>query len=114
MTAAELEEVFGEVRQSASWDDIGAYHFPRRPIGAEAFVVSPDLPSAVTAVAVAGAHVRSAVAEPGGAISTSISYPFPLRPGNVIMLELPADLSAREAERIATFLKSIALEAPAD
>lgn len=41
-----------------------------------------------------------------------IEYPFPLRPKLVVKLILPDDMTAREAERLGNFLKSLAYEAP--
>ena len=44
-----------------------------------------------------------------------IKYPFPLRDGVLASVELPADLSQREAARLAAFIGSLAIEAqPAD
>jgi hypothetical protein len=41
--------------------------------------------------------------------STSLTYPFPLRPGiTVVIQRLPADLKLAEAERLGAFLKSLA------
>lgn len=43
--------------------------------------------------------------------STSvITYPFPLREGVLVSLQLPADLSKREARRLSAFLDSVAVE----
>lgn len=43
--------------------------------------------------------------------STSvITYPFPLRDGVLVSLQLPADLSKREARRLGAFIDSLALE----
>jgi hypothetical protein len=42
LTTDELEEVFGEVRATASWRDARCYHFPNEPPAAAAFVVSID------------------------------------------------------------------------
>lgn len=39
-----------------------------------------------------------------------IPYPFPLRPGVLASIELPDDLSSREAERLASFIKSLAVD----
>ncbi len=41
-----------------------------------------------------------------------IEYPFPLRPNVIVTLQLPADMTHREAERLGTYLKSLAYEAP--
>ena len=59
-------------------------------------------------------------AEPGTPVLTAaqrealptgyIDYPFPLRPGQVAHLHLPADLSKAEAARLCAFLASLALD----
>ena len=41
LTRRELEQVFGEVRQSKSWDTVRCYHFPNLPPAVEAFRVEP-------------------------------------------------------------------------
>lgn len=49
--------------------------------------------------------------------SSIIPYPFPIRDGVLAKLELPADLTMREAERIAAFVASLAVDthrAPGD
>jgi hypothetical protein len=140
LTASELEEVFGEVRESTSWETVRCYHFPRPPRAVDAFVVKgpiaseePRLPRSQIlddaaaqrpGVQIVNDDPRPTRAEvvtddsgtrrhlaslPEGA-THSITYPFPLRAGVVSTLELPADLSAREAERIATFVKSLAVD----
>jgi hypothetical protein len=40
LTRAELERVFGEVRQTRSWETVRCYHFPRLPPAVAAFRVS--------------------------------------------------------------------------
>ncbi len=44
MTRAELEEVFGEVQQSDSWEGVRGYHFPGEPPAARAFRVRMPKP----------------------------------------------------------------------
>jgi hypothetical protein len=44
LTRAELERVFGEVRESASWDEARCYHFPDVPQATAAFRVSVASP----------------------------------------------------------------------
>lgn len=44
--------------------------------------------------------------------SSVITYPFPLREGVLASLQLPADLTAREARRLAAFINSLAFEDP--
>jgi len=39
-----------------------------------------------------------------------ITYPYPVREGVIIQLQLPADLSKNEARRLSAFLDSLALE----
>ncbi len=36
-----------------------------------------------------------------------VPYPFPLRPDFVAKIELPSDLTEREAERVAEFIRTI-------
>ena len=40
----------------------------------------------------------------------TITYPFPLRPGLVVSVTLPADMTKHEAGRLGAFLESLALE----
>lgn len=40
-----------------------------------------------------------------------IDYPFPLRPGRIAQIRLPADLTSAEARRLSAFLASLALDA---
>jgi hypothetical protein len=37
-----------------------------------------------------------------------VSYPFPLREGNLVWVHLPADLTDDEAERLGAYVRSIA------
>ena len=39
-----------------------------------------------------------------------ITYPYPLRPGMVLSIALPPDLSQKEAERLGGFLRSVAVD----
>jgi len=39
-----------------------------------------------------------------------ITYPFPIRPGLRGSIQLPEDLTAREASRIAAFIATLAVE----
>jgi hypothetical protein len=41
-----------------------------------------------------------------------IEYPFPLRPGLIVTLRLPDDMTDREAERLGNHLKSLGVETP--
>lgn len=42
--------------------------------------------------------------------ASKITYPFPLRPDTLVSVELPADLTRREALRLAVFIESLAIE----
>lgn len=42
-TLSELEDVFGEVRDSRSWGDVRCYHFPELPPAARSFLVGPGV-----------------------------------------------------------------------
>jgi len=42
----------------------------------------------------------------------TITYPFPLRPGVLASVDLPADLTTREADRLVAFIKSLAMDLP--
>lgn len=44
--------------------------------------------------------------------ATTIDYPFLLRPGLVVSIRLPADLTKPEADRLAVFIKSVAVDLP--
>jgi hypothetical protein len=39
-----------------------------------------------------------------------IRYPFPLRPNVVVTVELPVDLSSREAQRLSAFISALAID----
>lgn len=41
--------------------------------------------------------------------SHQLTYPFPLRPDMTITLTLPVDLTADEAEKLAVFLRTLAV-----
>ena len=43
LTRGELEDVFGEVQESVSWDDQRCYHFPSEPVAVQAFRVQVGL-----------------------------------------------------------------------
>lgn len=45
-----------------------------------------------------------------GARAPLIPYPFPLRKGVLATVQLPANLSRREAERLASFIQSLAVD----
>lgn len=42
----------------------------------------------------------------------TITYPFPLRPDVLASVDLPADLTTREADRLVAFIKSLAMDLP--
>lgn len=48
--------------------------------------------------------------EPGGGRPSLVKYPFPLRSGQMAYLELPRDLSRVEAQRMAAFIASLAID----
>jgi hypothetical protein len=52
----------------------------------------------------------SAPAPHPGHGSAIITYPFPLRQGVLASLELPPDLTRREAQRLVAFIESLAIE----
>jgi hypothetical protein len=45
-----------------------------------------------------------------GSRASTIDYPFPLRPGLVVTLRLPVDLTKLESLRLAAFIDSLAVE----
>ena len=49
--------------------------------------------------------------QPAAAPSPSLVYPFPLRGSHTIWLRLPADLTRDEAQRLATFIHALAMDA---
>lgn len=53
----------------------------------------------------AGVARKLPAATPG-----NITYPFPLRDGVLASLQLPSDLSKREAQRLGAFINSLAME----
>lgn len=74
---------------------------------------SDEAPVATSSPAVtpaATAHASTAHAHR----ATIITYPFPLREGVLASVELPADLTAREAKRLASFIGSLAIEEPSE
>lgn len=46
--------------------------------------------------------------------ATIITYPFPIRDGVLASIELPADLTGREARRLAAFIESVAIDESPD
>ena len=52
----------------------------------------------------------SATAAPTSTRASTIEYPFPLRPGLIVSLRLPADLTKPEADRRGLFIDSLAIE----
>lgn len=57
-----------------------------------------------------GAPSAPAPAPHPGHGSAIITYPFPLRQGVLASLELPPDLTRREAQRLVAFIESLAIE----
>jgi hypothetical protein len=39
-----------------------------------------------------------------------VTYPYPVRPGLLAQVSLPADLTAKEADRVAKFVASLAFD----
>lgn len=72
---------------------------------------SPAAPpsSAEAGAAVPGATPSPPTRHPGHG-SAIITYPFPLRQGVLASVELPPDLTRREARRLAAFIESLAIE----
>lgn len=66
------------------------------------------LPAAVESQTPLAAADKLAVLEP----PALVEYPFPLRAGCLVRFTLPSDLTSAEAERLATFLRTLALDAP--
>ena len=52
----------------------------------------------------------AAEASSGGPRASTIDYPFPLRPGLVVTLRLPVDLTKAESKRLAGFIDSLAVD----
>jgi len=55
----------------------------------------------------------SMTANPGASVPagvTMVDYPYPVRPGLLAQISLPEDLTAKEAERVAKFVASLAFE----
>jgi hypothetical protein len=71
-------------------------------------------PSSDTAAVAPKAGVAPAPAQHSGHRSAIITYPFPLREGVLASLELPADLTRREALRLSAFIESLAIETEID
>jgi hypothetical protein len=55
-------------------------------------------------------RVAPGVSNPPAPDATMITYPYPVRPGLVAQVSLPADLTVKEAERVAKFVASLAFE----
>lgn len=47
----------------------------------------------------------------GGGKAMNVEYPFPLRPGLLVKLNLPADLTRMEAKRLAAYIDALAMDA---
>jgi len=73
-------------------------------------VGAPSSPEAGAAEPVATSSPSSAPGRHPGYGSAIITYPFPLRQGVLASVELPPDLTRREARRLAAFIESLAIE----
>jgi hypothetical protein len=71
----------------------------------------PRKKPAAVLVAAEGASAPEAQPDGRGPRASTIDYPFPLRPGMVVTLKLPVDLTRPEAKRLAGFIDSLALDA---
>jgi hypothetical protein len=65
-TSHELEQTFGEVKLSRSWETARCYHFPREPPAAQAFLVTQGAagPARASADPAPGAHASNASPAP--------------------------------------------------
>jgi hypothetical protein len=48
--------------------------------------------------------------ETRGPRASTIDYPFPLRPGMIVTLKLPVDLTRQEAKRLSAFIDSLSVD----
>jgi hypothetical protein len=78
---------------------------PERPAAAR------KKPAAVVTPSESASGVDSQPPDARGPRASTIDYPFPLRPGMVVSLKLPVDLTRPEAKRLAGFIDSLALDA---
>jgi hypothetical protein len=71
-----------------------------------------DARAVAAAIGLSGTQVntlsakRVSVADP----KDLVSYPFPIRPGLLAQISLPADLTEAEAKRLAAFVESLAMD----
>lgn len=100
--------MFEEFRASpATWRPSVKQRSRMKGNGASA-VAAPGLSAAEVAAPTAPGP-GSAPPHPGHG-SAIITYPFPLRQGVLASLELPPDLTRREAQRLVAFIESLAIE----
>lgn len=83
----------------------------RRPKSEQASRVAPNISGASVKRSVE-APVANAAPTPTEARVAIITYPFPIRDGVLASIELPADLTAREAGRLASFIEALAVDQP--
>lgn len=72
-------------------------------------VASPGLPKTEVGAPATPEPAPAPAPHPGHG-SAIITYPFPLRQGVLASLELPPDLTRREAQRLVAFIESLAIE----
>jgi len=75
---------------------------PRSRVSKAPDKIAEDAASTVTPSGSSLQPIRSA--------ANMITYPFPLRDGVLVSLQLPADLTRREAKRLSAFVDSLAVE----
>jgi hypothetical protein len=99
--------MFNEYRASpASWRPSVKQRARARSNGSP----SAPSPSAVSPAAGPEPGAASSQAPHSGPRSAIITYPFPLREGVLASIELPDDLTRREARRLSAFIESLAID----
>jgi hypothetical protein len=99
--------MFNEYRASpASWRPSVKQRARARSNGSP----SAQSPSPVSPAAGPESGAASAQASHSGHRSAIITYPFPLREGVLASIELPDDLTRREARRLSAFIESLAID----
>ncbi len=103
--------MFGEFRSSpANWQPSVRQRSRSRGNGASTTsAAGSPKPDGSAPSGPAPAPNPAPVPQPGRGTAI-ITYPFPLRPGVLASLELPPDLTRREAQRLLAFIDSLAVE----
>jgi len=103
--------MFGEFRASpANWQPSVRQRSRSKGNGASTTsAAGSPKPDASAPSGPASAPNPAPVPQPGRG-TVIITYPFPLRPGVLASLELPPDLTRREAQRLLAFIESLAVE----